>query len=77
MNPLIRKPERGRGKKGNLNVKKQTMRRRMTYICAKGQEGLRGKGKENDKEIEEQDSQHKGAAGGAPSDKMSKKASDL
>ena len=49
----------------------------MTYICAKGLEGLRGKGKENDKEIEEQVSQHKGAAGGAPSDKMSKKASDL
>ena len=49
----------------------------MTYICAKGQEGLRGKGKENDKEIEEQDSEHKGAAGGAPSDTMSKTASDL
>ena len=49
----------------------------MTYICAKGQEGLRGKGKENDKEIEEQDSEHKGAAGGLPSDEMSKTASDL
>ena len=49
----------------------------MTYIYAKGQEGLRGKGKENDKEIEEQDSEHKGAAGGLPSDKTSKKASDL
>ena len=51
--------------------------KRMTYICAKGLEGLRGKGKENDKEIEEQVSEHRGAAGGAPSDKMSKKASDL
>jgi len=49
----------------------------MPHICAKGLEGLRGKGKENDKEIEEQDSEHKGAAGGLPSDKTSKKASDL